>query len=104
MNTTFAYDPVLRQWSAKKNAPTTRAGCVGASIKGLFIVAGGLGGAPGTPATFSQVEAYNPDTDEWTTLIPMKHPRDGQGQVGIDDKLYLAAGTGTVITDVLTLP
>ncbi|HVR62939.1 MAG TPA: hypothetical protein VMU50_13630 [Polyangia bacterium] len=104
LNTTFAYDPQLRQWSQKKNAPTTRNGCVGASIKGLFIVAGGLGGAPGGPAFFPQVEAYNPDTDEWTTLAPMKHPRDGQGQAGIDDKLYAAAGSGTDITDMFTLP
>jgi N-acetylneuraminic acid mutarotase len=104
LNSTYAYDPKLRQWSQKKNAPTARSGCVGASIKGLFIVAGGLGGAPGGPALFPQVEAYNPDTDEWTTLAPMKHPRDGQAQVGIDDKLYTAGGTGTDITDMFTLP
>jgi N-acetylneuraminic acid mutarotase len=101
LNSTFAYDPKSRQWSQKRNAPTTRSGCVGASIKGLFIVAGGLGATPGQ---FPEVEAYNPDTDEWTTLAPMKHPRDGQAQVGIDDKLYAAGGTGTDITDMFTLP
>jgi len=73
------------------------------ALKGLLIVAGGEG-APTGGGTFPQVEAYNPDTDEWTTLAPMKHPRNGQAQVGIDDKLYTAGGTGTDITDVFSLP
>jgi N-acetylneuraminic acid mutarotase len=101
LKSVHAYDPKTRQWTQKKDAPTARAGCVGAALKGLFIVAGGEG-LPTGP--FPQVEAYNPDTDEWTTLAPMKHPRNGQAQGVIDDKLYTAGGTATDITDVFTLP
>jgi N-acetylneuraminic acid mutarotase len=53
---------------------------------------------------FPQVEAYNPGTDQWTKLAPMNHPRNGQAQGGIDGKLYVAGGTNTNFTDVLTLP
>jgi influenza virus NS1A-binding protein len=71
-------------------------------INGLIVVAGGEG-APGG-GVFPQVEAYNPHTDQWTKLAPMKHPRNGQAQGGIDGKLYVAGGTNTNVTDVLTLP
>jgi N-acetylneuraminic acid mutarotase len=102
LTSTYAYDPKSQRWSQKKDALSARSGCVGATITGLLIVAGGEG-APGG-GTFPQVEAYNPDTDEWIQLAPMKHSRNGQAQAGIDDKLYTAGGTGTNITDVFTLP
>jgi N-acetylneuraminic acid mutarotase len=103
VSTTYAYDPRAKQWTQKNNAPTARSGCVGAALKGLLIVAGGEG-APTGNGTFPQVEAYNPDTDQWTTLAPMKHPRNGQAEGSIADKMYTAGGTNTDITDVFTLP
>jgi N-acetylneuraminic acid mutarotase len=102
MTSTYAYDPRTRQWSQKKDAITARSGCMGATIRGLLIVAGGEG-APGG-GTFPQVEAYNPDTDQWTALAPMNHSRNGQAQAGIDGKVYMAGGAGTNVTDALSLP
>ncbi len=95
--TLFAYDPVTDTWTQKADAPTSRSGCVGAELNGLFLVAGA---EPGPTAV---LEAYNPRTDEWVKLKDMPVSRNGQAQGNIGGKLYVAAGTRPE-TDVLTLP
>jgi len=52
-----------------------------------------LGGELPPVHTFTENEAYDPNTDQWMTLAPMPHGRHGFGGDTIGDSVYFVGGS-----------
>lgn len=87
-----AYDPATNQWSERTPMPTSRGGMAGAVVNGRIIVAGGEGNAAQTTGVFDQTEMFDPVTNLWMTLAPMKTPRHGTGAAAIGETFYVPGG------------
>lgn len=65
-------------WSSRAPLPTARAGCAGGiGPDGRVWIAGGEGNPADPDGVFAEVERYDPTTDTWDTLSPMRTPRHG---------------------------
>jgi hypothetical protein len=53
----------------------------------IFVVGGET-----TGKVFPENEAYNPATDRWTVMTPMRTPRHGAGAAVLGDSIYIAGG------------
>jgi hypothetical protein len=88
-NRTFRYNPAADRWdemaASRFNHGNTPA--VGV-IDDKIYVAGGDG--PGASQT--ELEVYDPVLNTWTTLAPMRVPRNHTGGGVIDGKLYVVGG------------
>ncbi|MDQ5825292.1 MAG: S-layer homology domain-containing protein [Chloroflexota bacterium] len=104
-NTVFEYDPARpagSRWQAKSPMPTARMYLGASAVDGTIYAIGGA--ARAVPATdLATVEAYNADTNTWTTLAPMRRGRAGVVAVGVNSgesgcgaRLY-ALGGGYVL-------
>jgi N-acetylneuraminic acid mutarotase len=107
------YDPATDRWHSAAPLPTPRSSGAATVYRGLILYAGGEcrpGGAPGGPLTYDEVEAYDPKTDQWSTLAPLPAGRHAFGAATVGDVAYFAGGTttcgGGASTDMLafTLP
>src|SRR4029077_3769785 len=89
-----AYDPVARTWTQKASMPVARGGCMGGLVNGLIIVVGGEANPPDITlnGVFPDTDAYDPVTDSWRVLAPMRTPRHGTGAAGLAGKLYVPGG------------
>lgn len=86
------YDPNSNSWSTKAPMPTARYGLTVEFLNGTLYAIGGNGAAAGLYQPLATVEAYDPNTDTWTTLAPAPntHYLAGGGQVF--GTLYLVGG------------
>ncbi len=98
--TAEAYDPAANQWTelAPMPSPTSNMGAT-FGPDGLLYAVGGLVGISvgcGTPGPYyesSQVEAYDPATDQWVSKPSMANARNYPGVVtGPDGRIYAAGG------------
>jgi N-acetylneuraminic acid mutarotase len=87
-----AYDPALNDWSGRTPMPTSRGGTAGAVVNGRIVVAGGEGNASKPSGVFDQTEMFDPVTNMWTKLAPMKSPRHGTGAATIGNVFYMPGG------------
>jgi N-acetylneuraminic acid mutarotase len=97
------YDPATNQWSTLAPMPTGRSGIAGAALNGCLYVMGGEGNRLDVDGIFPQVERYDPSTNEWTAITPMKNPRHGIGAVAIGNRIHVPAGgpvEGFGVTDL----
>jgi len=79
-------------WKNKKAMPSARYWAAVETINGIIYVAGGNGGSGDT----STLQAFNPETNTWTTLANMPSGRyDGDGAGVINGQLYVAGGWTT---------
>lgn len=70
--------------------PTARAG-FGVAVVGGKIYA--IGGTSGDNGYLNTVEVYNPQTDLWSTCMPMPTPRSGFAIAVYNNKIYVIGGT-----------
>lgn len=88
----FIYDPSRDEWSEGAPMPTSRAGAAAAVLDGRLYVFGGEGDATAESGVFPQAEVYDPETDEWSLLAPMRTPRHGMGAAAVGDTLFIPGG------------
>lgn len=105
LGTLEIYDHTKDTWSAGADMPTPRVGAGGAFIGNLFYVAG-VQSRPGLGDPYvhlNTLEAYDRNTNSWTTLAPMPTARSYPQVVAIGGKLYVIGGTvaAGVVTDVV---
>jgi pimeloyl-ACP methyl ester carboxylesterase len=89
------YDPAKDQWGAlKAPMPTPRNATAWGTHEGKIYVAGGEErfGAGSWQRTFRAVEAFDPKTNSWSTLPPMRYPRHGLAGDILDGKFHLVSG------------
>lgn len=89
---TEAYNPATATWSARRPIPTARGGCAGATVSGRIIVVGGEGNRANAAGIFDSTESYDPATDTWLTLTPMRTARHGMQAVGLAGVLHVPGG------------
>jgi N-acetylneuraminic acid mutarotase len=89
-----AYDPATRQWTARQPMPRARRGTAAAVLNGLIVVVGGEGNSASVNPNrvFPETDAYDPVTNSWRTLAPMRTPRHGMGAAVVGNKLYVPGG------------
>jgi N-acetylneuraminic acid mutarotase len=91
--TAESLDSLTGSWKRLSDLPTARGGTAGGIVHGRIYVAGGEASSP--DRTFSQVEAYDPSSNVWTSLPQLPTPRHGLSVLGLGDTLYVIAGGPT---------
>jgi N-acetylneuraminic acid mutarotase len=93
--TLYRYDPLTDRWTTLR---ATRADGslvyhplgMGGGIGGKFYVVGRQAGEPGQP---TNLDVYDPATDQWTSRAPLPRSRWGGAGVALGGKLYVIGGT-----------
>jgi N-acetylneuraminic acid mutarotase len=107
---TERYDPLLDEWTDMAPMPTPRAGVAAGVVQGRLVVVGGEGNASADNGVFDEVEAFDPELNQWFSLAAMTTPRHGMGGAAIGNFFYVPggatrAGFGAVDThEVLEIP
>jgi N-acetylneuraminic acid mutarotase len=109
IDTLEAFDPATGAWEQRAPMPTSRGGIAGAVLEGRFYVFGGEGNQSTASGVYDNAEAYDPQTDTWQELTPMRTPRHGMGAAVIDGVIYVPGGAdvqafGAVDTNEAFLP
>jgi len=86
------YDPATNTWTTKPPMPTARSGHAVGAYRQRLIAIGGEGNPRTSTGVFSEVEAYNADLEDWTSLEPMVVPRHGIGVGAIGNAMFIPGG------------
>src|SRR5213594_86292 len=86
------YDPATNTWTTKPPMPTARSGHAVGAYRQSLIAIGGEGNPRTSTGVFSEVEAYNADLEDWTSLEPMVVPRHGIGVGAIGNAMFIPGG------------
>jgi N-acetylneuraminic acid mutarotase len=87
-----AYDPGSNTWTPRASMPTGRSGVAGAVVANCLYVFGGEGNPADPNGIFHEVEAYDPEADEWFELPPMRTGRHGIYAAVRGHAIYLPGG------------
>ncbi|XP_016312927.1 gigaxonin-like [Sinocyclocheilus anshuiensis] len=82
------FDPHCSVWRTRPKMTTVRKfGCCATMKKRLYVMGGGSYGK-----IYDSVESYDPKTQQWTTVCPLKERRFGAVACGIGQELYVFGG------------
>jgi N-acetylneuraminic acid mutarotase len=79
-------------WAPRADMLTGRGGTACGVVGDQLIVVGGEGNPDAPSGVFSQTEAYDPGTNAWTTLEPMRTPRHGMAAAAVGGVLHVPGG------------
>ena len=99
------YDPATDQWSLKSPMPTPRSATAWGVYNGRIYVAGGEIRHRDFWATYTTVEAFDPQSNSWSRLPPMPAPRHGLAGGFLGNKFHVVSGSlqsGTNVPGVVT--
>jgi len=98
-----AYDPATHQWRerAPLPRPLTHLGVTGMNGK-LYVIGGFSDPLRDHVGAVDTAYEYNPATDSWRTLAPMKSPRGSVGVAALGGKIYAVGGRGLDLMTVDT--
>lgn len=90
----YEYDPATDSWTAKKPMPTPRLGVSFGivSCQGKIYMIGGNSGPSGYTNYLSNIEVYDPLTDNWATKKSMPTARAWVEVNVVNDKIYVISG------------
>jgi N-acetylneuraminic acid mutarotase len=93
----YIYNPEQNEWSTGTAAPTARNSAAAAVIDGLIYVVGGRRNVMQKDGTqlqqnLSNLEVYNPETNEWHSRAPLPESLGGNAAASVDGKLYVFGG------------
>ena len=86
------YDPATNTWSTAAPLITARSAGVAFSLAGRIVYAGGECKDAQASVTFSEVEAYDPQSDQWTALPALPSGRHAASAAAIGEQAYLFGG------------
>jgi len=86
------YDPATDRWSTAAPLITARSAGAVFSLAGRIVYAGGECRDQQASVTFSEVEAYDPRTDQWTALPALQPGRHAAAAVAVGEQAYLFGG------------
>lgn len=97
-------EPETGPWATKAPMPTPRMVGSAHNVNDIIYVIGGtddpnLGSLTGV----ATVEAYDPETDSWTTKTPMPGPRIAFASCVLDEKIYIIGGQRKNYSDYLDI-
>jgi N-acetylneuraminic acid mutarotase len=90
----WSYSPATNTWTTLASMPTARAGLAAAQEGNVIYAIGGRQntGGPCSGSPVAAVEAYDIDTDTWTTVAPLPAPRSDLAAATIGGKIYVFGG------------
>lgn len=89
---TWVYDPLANTWdTTRANLPDKVRGAAGAVIDGHLYVAGGLGEAQRTAATYD----YDIATNTWTARASLPQPLEAAGSTVVGSRFYVFGGANS---------
>jgi hypothetical protein len=107
---TWVFDPANGSWSERAPMPSPRGAAVTAAVGGLIYVAGGEHRRPaGVPVPkgahpiyepLADLLVYDPKSDVWKSLPPMKVARDHAVGGELNGKLYVVGGRDRPVYDL----
>jgi N-acetylneuraminic acid mutarotase len=86
------YDPATNTWSTAAPLKTARSAGATFALDGRIVYAGGECKDAGASVTFTEVEAYDPRTNEWMTLPSLQPGRHAAAAVAVGEQAYLLGG------------
>ena len=86
------YDPAKNTWSTAAPLMTPRSAGVVFLLDARIVYAGGECKDPQASATFSEVEAYDPKADRWTSLPALPAGRHAASAVAIGPQAFVFGG------------
>jgi N-acetylneuraminic acid mutarotase len=86
------YDPAANSWSTAAPLITGRSAGVFFVLDDRIVYAGGECKNPQGSVTFSEVEAYDPRTNQWMALPALQQGRHAASAVAVGDRAYLFGG------------
>jgi N-acetylneuraminic acid mutarotase len=86
------YDPATNTWSTAAPLITARSAGATFNLDGRIVYAGGECKDPRASVTFSEVEAYDPRTDQWMALPALQPGRHAAAAVALGEQAYLLGG------------
>ena len=86
------YDPATNTWTTAAPLITPRSAGVTFALDGRIVYAGGECKNPAMSLTFSEVEAYDPRTDRWSSLPALQTGRHAAAAVSVGGQAYLLGG------------
>jgi N-acetylneuraminic acid mutarotase len=86
------YDPATNAWSTAAPLITARSAGVVFSLAGRIVYAGGECKDAQASVTFSEVEAYDPRTNQWTALPALAPGRHAAAAAAVGEQAYLFGG------------
>jgi hypothetical protein len=97
-----------QKWESIANMNQARSGCCAAVANGhVYVFGGGVNNAKDNDNenvwAFNSGEKYDPKTDKWTKISPMKHTRRGAMAANIGGKIYVRGGKNDKNEDVTQL-
>lgn len=84
-----------KSWDSLARLPAGNHDIVGVEYQGKFYVAGGLTSYYGFPArtqVFDELLAYDPETNAWSVVSRMSHPRCYNGLAELEGRLWVVGG------------
>ena len=99
------YDPATDTWENKTAMPTARDYITANVVNGKIYVIGGFAfddSGTGSGSSLSVNEAYDPETDSWTTKTPMPTAAFGHISTVVDNKIYVIDSNLNQIYDIKT--
>ena len=86
------YDPATNTWSTAAPLMTARSAGATFALGGRIVYAGGECKDPAASVTFTEVEAYDPRTNQWMALPPLQPGRHAAAAVAVGEQAYLLGG------------
>lgn len=86
------YDPATNTWTTAAPLITARSAGATFSLGGRIVYAGGECKDPRASVTFTEVEAYDPRTDQWMALPALQPGRHAAAAVAAGEQAYLLGG------------
>jgi len=113
IDSVWAYEPAAKAWEKKAPLPSPRGALVAAALGDKLYAIGGEhhrpvgkavpeGAAPAYEPV-ADLTVYDPKTDQWQSLPPMKYARDHAYVGAIAGKLYLVGGRDRPKYDIAAL-
>ena len=86
------YDPGTNSWTQAAPMLTPRSAGVSFTLGDRIVYAGGECKDPKASVTFTEVEAYDPRADRWTSLPPLQPGRHAAAAVTVGQQAFLFGG------------
>jgi N-acetylneuraminic acid mutarotase len=89
------YDAKTDRWETLRPMPQGAGGIAAAALRDRLYVFGGEWFGPGGGGVFGDVWEYDPKTDAWRAMAPMRTPRHGLAAAAVFRDLLVAIGGAT---------
>jgi len=103
LGVTEVYNPKTDTWETKTSMPTNRSALSANVVDSKIILTGGIKYYNRFPyaSLVGETEVYDPETNSWTTKVPIPNPVSNHASAVIDNKMYVIGGSN--ITHKVTL-